>query len=205
MSKLLVIDPTVICRLQKLAKNERKECLIALCDWGDGFGQPHVHSRLGIRKLGSNLFECRGNCDLRFIFQDCGTGIVRIVARQPRRDQDPVAPSQFSVNLGASILPSPNRDHESRSRLSGPHDPAIFHHLHLLQQSSTCLPQTADPCRGRSQICRARPHDLAPRRVHPSGGRDQQVVSGMNRRRTSRRSHYDVSRILETWKFPPRV
>ena len=73
MSKLLVIDPTVIRRLQKLAKNERNECLLALCDRGDGFGQPHVHSRLGIRKLGSKLFECRGNSNLRFIFQDCGT------------------------------------------------------------------------------------------------------------------------------------
>jgi hypothetical protein len=29
-----------------------------------------VHSGLGIRKLGNKLFECRGNRDLRFIFQD---------------------------------------------------------------------------------------------------------------------------------------
>jgi len=72
LSKLLVIDPTVLRRLRALAKNERVECLLALCDLVDGFGQPHVHSGLGIRKLASKLFECRGNRDLRFIFQDRG-------------------------------------------------------------------------------------------------------------------------------------
>jgi hypothetical protein len=43
---------------------------LALCDLAEGYGQPHVHSGLGIRKLGNKLFECRGNRDLRFIFQD---------------------------------------------------------------------------------------------------------------------------------------
>jgi hypothetical protein len=40
------------------------------CDLADVFGLPHVHSGVGIRKLGNKLFECRGNRDLRFIFQD---------------------------------------------------------------------------------------------------------------------------------------
>lgn len=70
MSKLLSIDPAVLRRLRELSKNERVECLLALCDLLDGFGRPHVHSGLGIRKLGNKLFECRGNRDLRFIFQD---------------------------------------------------------------------------------------------------------------------------------------
>ena len=72
MNKLLAIDPAVIRRLRDLPKPERIKCLLALCDQVDGFGQPHVHSGLGIRKLGSKLFECRGNRDLRFIFQDRG-------------------------------------------------------------------------------------------------------------------------------------
>ena len=72
MSKLLAIDPTVIARLRELPKNERVECLLALCDLADAFGRPHVHSGLGIRKLGNKLFEFRGNSDLRFIFQDRG-------------------------------------------------------------------------------------------------------------------------------------
>ena len=72
MNKLLAIDAAVIRRLRELSKNERVECLLALCDLIDVFGQPHVHSGLGIRKLGGKLFECRGNRDLRFIFQDRG-------------------------------------------------------------------------------------------------------------------------------------
>ena len=72
MNKLLTIDHAVIRRLRGLPKGERVECLLALCELVDGFGQPHVHSGLGIRKLGSKLFECRGNRDLRFIFQDRG-------------------------------------------------------------------------------------------------------------------------------------
>ena len=57
-------------RLRRLSKAERTECWLALCDLGDSFGRPHAHSGLGIRKLGNRLFECRGNGELRFIFQD---------------------------------------------------------------------------------------------------------------------------------------
>ena len=72
MNKLLSIDTAVLRRLRQLPKNEKVECLLALCDLVDGFGQPHVHSGLGIRKLANKLFECRGNRDLRFVFQDRG-------------------------------------------------------------------------------------------------------------------------------------
>jgi hypothetical protein len=72
LNKLLTIDPAVIRCLRDLPKNERVECLLAICELVDGYGQPHVHSGLGIRKLGSKLFECRGNRDRRFIFQDRG-------------------------------------------------------------------------------------------------------------------------------------
>jgi len=37
------------------------------------FGQPHVHSGLGIRKLTHNSFECRASLALRFVFHDAGT------------------------------------------------------------------------------------------------------------------------------------
>ena len=56
--------------LPKNAKNERAECLLALCELTESFGRPHVHSGLGIRKLGEKLFECRADLALRFIFQD---------------------------------------------------------------------------------------------------------------------------------------
>jgi hypothetical protein len=70
LAKVLAIDAAVLKRLRDLPKNEKVECLLALCDLADGFGQPHVHSGLGIQKLGQNLFECRGNRALRFVFQN---------------------------------------------------------------------------------------------------------------------------------------
>ena len=70
MNKPLSIDPAVLRRLKSLPKSERAECLLALYELPEMFGRPHVHSGLGIRKLGSRLFECRGNVALRFIFQD---------------------------------------------------------------------------------------------------------------------------------------
>jgi hypothetical protein len=70
LKKPLAIDPDVLKRLGRLSKSERAECLQALCDLCETFGRPHVHSGVSIRKLGRNVFECRGNLDLRFIFQD---------------------------------------------------------------------------------------------------------------------------------------
>ena len=70
MQKPLAIDPDVMKRLSGLPPRQRAECLLALCDLCETFGRPHVHSGLGIRKLGRNLFECRGNLDLRFVFQN---------------------------------------------------------------------------------------------------------------------------------------
>ena len=70
MSKPLSIDPAVLRRLRNLPKEERTECLLALCELPETFGRPHVHSGLGIRKLGEKIFDCRGNISLRFIFQD---------------------------------------------------------------------------------------------------------------------------------------
>jgi hypothetical protein len=70
LSKPLSIDPEVLRRLRNLPKDQRTECLLALCELPEAFGRPHVHSGLGIRKLGHKVFECRGNLALRFIFQD---------------------------------------------------------------------------------------------------------------------------------------
>jgi len=70
LSKPLAIDPGVLRRLRELPKSQRAECLLALCELTESFGRPHVHSGLGIRKLGEKLFECRADLALRFIFQD---------------------------------------------------------------------------------------------------------------------------------------
>lgn len=70
MKKLLTLDPDILKRLKKLEKSDRVECLLALVELVDAFGQPHRHSGIGIRKLGDRLFECRGNLALRFLFEN---------------------------------------------------------------------------------------------------------------------------------------
>ncbi|HLX59864.1 MAG TPA: hypothetical protein VKX17_01160 [Planctomycetota bacterium] len=35
----------------------------------EGFGKPHAHSGLGIRKLGKHLYECRTSLEWRLIFE----------------------------------------------------------------------------------------------------------------------------------------
>jgi hypothetical protein len=75
LAKALTIDPDVLRRLRRLPRAEKVECLSALCELVESFGQPHVHSGLGIRKLGDRLFECRGSLALRFIFEDRQTDL----------------------------------------------------------------------------------------------------------------------------------
>jgi hypothetical protein len=57
-------------KLASLSKEQRVECLLALCEIGENFGKPHLHSGLSIRKPGPKTFECRGNLDLPIIFHD---------------------------------------------------------------------------------------------------------------------------------------
>jgi len=65
----------VLRRLRELPKSEKVECLLALCELAEYFGQPHSHSGIDIRKLGAKLFECRGSLALRFVFQDRPTDL----------------------------------------------------------------------------------------------------------------------------------
>ena len=51
MKKPLVVKPAVFARLAVLPKGERDECWDALLQLAETFGQPHVHSGIGIRKL----------------------------------------------------------------------------------------------------------------------------------------------------------
>ena len=74
MKKPLVVRQTVFDRLAALPKGARDECWEALLQLAETFGHPHVHSGIGIRKLGRWLFECRGNRELRYLFlnlNDC--------------------------------------------------------------------------------------------------------------------------------------
>jgi hypothetical protein len=75
LTKPLSIAPGVLRRLRDLPRSEKVECLLALCELAEAFGQPHAHSGIGIRKLGTKLFECRGSLALRFVFQDRPTDL----------------------------------------------------------------------------------------------------------------------------------
>jgi len=75
LARPLSIAPGVLQRLRELPTGEKVECLLALCELAERFGQPHTHSGIGIRKLGAKLFECRGSLALRFIFQDRPTDL----------------------------------------------------------------------------------------------------------------------------------
>jgi len=75
MTKPLVIDPIVQRRMAELPKPQRVECLLAFFELTQTFGQPHVHTGLGIRKLAPGVCECRGNLDLRFVFRDRTEGL----------------------------------------------------------------------------------------------------------------------------------
>ena len=50
--------------------------MLALLELGEAFGNPHIHSGLGIRKLKGNIFECRAGLANRFGFVDSGEQLV---------------------------------------------------------------------------------------------------------------------------------
>jgi hypothetical protein len=55
---------------KKIVRNagREREVLDAIQLIYDGFGNPHLHSGLSIRKLGKRLYECRTNLSWRLIF-----------------------------------------------------------------------------------------------------------------------------------------
>ncbi len=70
MNKPLVLTPPLQKQLVALPKLERVDALLALLELTEGFGQPHRHSGLGIRKLHKKTFECRAGLKLRLVFRD---------------------------------------------------------------------------------------------------------------------------------------
>ena len=57
-------------RFKRIVREARREAEVSatLRLILDGFGRPHAHTGLGIRKLGKNLYECRTNLAWRLIF-----------------------------------------------------------------------------------------------------------------------------------------
>jgi mRNA-degrading endonuclease YafQ of YafQ-DinJ toxin-antitoxin module len=58
-------------RFKKIVRNagREREVLDTIQLVCDGFGKPHLHSGLSIRKVGKQLYECRTNLTWRLIFE----------------------------------------------------------------------------------------------------------------------------------------
>ena len=55
-------------RFRKAIRGREAEILRTLRFVQEGFGKPHLHIGLGIRKLAEDLFECRTDLKLRLVF-----------------------------------------------------------------------------------------------------------------------------------------
>ena len=78
MKKSLALSPAVQKRLRALPEEEKIRAVLALLELGEAFGNPHVHSGIGIRKLRANIFECRAGLANRFGFQEVGDALIVI-------------------------------------------------------------------------------------------------------------------------------
>ena len=58
-------------RFKKRVRDSRREAEVSatLRLLADGFGKPHAHSGLAIRKLGKHLYECRTGLAWRLVFE----------------------------------------------------------------------------------------------------------------------------------------
>lgn len=65
-------------RYKKIVREARREAEVsaALKLVVDGFGNPHAHTGLAIRKLGKHLYECRTGLAWRLIFEAHKGGLV---------------------------------------------------------------------------------------------------------------------------------
>ncbi len=61
--------------LKSLAPARREEALAAMKAAGIAYGQPHLHSGLGLRRI-KPFMECRCGLDLRLVFQREGQALV---------------------------------------------------------------------------------------------------------------------------------
>ena len=69
------LAPELKAAIRRLPKRQRQQIGDVITAVRDGFGTPHLHSRLGIRRLRDSLFECRVGLKLRLVF-DAEPGVL---------------------------------------------------------------------------------------------------------------------------------
>jgi mRNA-degrading endonuclease RelE of RelBE toxin-antitoxin system len=62
------LTPELKAEVRRLPKKQRKQIGDVITTVRDGFGNPHLHSGLGIRRLRASIFECRVGLKLRLVF-----------------------------------------------------------------------------------------------------------------------------------------
>ena len=62
------LHPRLRGRVTKLSATDRDQISESLRALADGFGRPHLHAGLGIRRLRKDLFECRAGLRWRIVF-----------------------------------------------------------------------------------------------------------------------------------------
>ena len=62
------LHPRLRRRAAKLSAADRDQISESLRALADGFGRPHLHTGLGIRRLRKDLFECRAGLRWRIVF-----------------------------------------------------------------------------------------------------------------------------------------
>ena len=63
------ISPDLLREIRKLSKGKRTRLGAVIESARQSWGRPHEHSGIGIRRLGSDLYECRSGLDQRLVFQ----------------------------------------------------------------------------------------------------------------------------------------
>jgi mRNA-degrading endonuclease YafQ of YafQ-DinJ toxin-antitoxin module len=69
------LTPELKAAIRRLPKAQRKQIGEVITAVRDGFGAPHLHTGLGIRRLRGSLFECRVGLRLRLVF-DAEPGVL---------------------------------------------------------------------------------------------------------------------------------
>ena len=69
------LAPELKAAIRRLPKRQRQQIGEVITAVHDGFGTPHLHTGLGIRRLRGSLFECRVGLKLRLVF-DAEPGVL---------------------------------------------------------------------------------------------------------------------------------
>ncbi len=62
------LRPRFVRQVRRLSRQQQEAVQESLDAVIDGFGQPHLHAGLGIRKLRGRWFECRAGLEMRLVF-----------------------------------------------------------------------------------------------------------------------------------------